>query len=500
MSTGELFLTANQSNTENIALVDEPELTFFKTVYYNYTNFSVENIFLNFSTPDPDFGRKMTVNISKNAEMLGNVYLYVELPTISETTNSTLPDGIRKFAWIKKVGLGIIKNIDLEVNGIRISRITGDYLNMIYNRTVSDGHVDSFNEMIGNLSDLYDYSTSKDSYKLMIPLDFWFCKDSQYYLPLVALKHSEIKIHVEFNSFNKCYKESPTNYIVIQDRFSLFIEGEILSQTVNNSTVLAEYVYYDSEKQRLYYNKISGDFKIPPNDNLVSTYKITGLDSSYEVLLNTTSEVISDKSFFISYPPIKESYIMADYVYLDTLEKVLLESNQLKYVIPLVENLQEKIITNTQGIYSIDTLVNPTKMLLWRCQMLYNSEANNTFDYSTYPYNLTSDPIVNNCQLVINSLAREQLTFEKFYSNLQFYTNKLNYRNVGEYMYSFSIYPREQDPSGSFNFSRADNTSYIKFSFNSIVSTDNPVSVRLYSIYYGIFTIIDGVGNLEFYS
>ena len=54
---------------ENLYLSAQPEITYFKLVYKQYTNFSIETIPQYFKT-DPDFSRRITINLSKNADLL----------------------------------------------------------------------------------------------------------------------------------------------------------------------------------------------------------------------------------------------------------------------------------------------------------------------------------------------------------------------------------------------------------------------------------------------
>ena len=98
-------------------------------VYKRHTNFSIETVSQYFKST-PDFGRKVTVNLSKTADLLGSIYLYVELPDIIKENHSTLPTGIKNFAWVKKIGLALINYIDLEIGGILVDRHFGDYLNI----------------------------------------------------------------------------------------------------------------------------------------------------------------------------------------------------------------------------------------------------------------------------------------------------------------------------------------------------------------------------------
>ena len=112
MGAGLLILVS--VGKENIYLSAQPEITYFKIAYKRYSNFSIETVAQYFKTI-PDFGRRVTVNISKNADLLNQIYLFVQLPDIITSNHSMLPEGIKKFAWNKKVGLSLIKYIDLEM-------------------------------------------------------------------------------------------------------------------------------------------------------------------------------------------------------------------------------------------------------------------------------------------------------------------------------------------------------------------------------------------------
>jgi hypothetical protein len=59
--------------------------------------------------------------------------------------------------------------------------------------------------MIGNIPELYNYSSSKNEYTLYIPLQFWFCRNVSLSLPIIALEYSEVKINIEFSSIKRSY-------------------------------------------------------------------------------------------------------------------------------------------------------------------------------------------------------------------------------------------------------------------------------------------------------
>merc|ERR1711871_45593 len=202
---------------ENLYLSGDPQITFFKIAYKRYTNFSSEAVAQYFKNV-PDFGKRVTCSISKNADLLGDIILQVTLPSIPQIDNV-------KFAWTPKIGLALIRTMELEIGGQIIDRQYGDWMNIWFELNPVKSNERGFNKMIGNVEELVSYSNGKESYQLFIPLTFWFCFSKGLSLPIVSLKYNEIKIYLEFNDFSSCYLQSPTNYIDISNDLVLFKEG-----------------------------------------------------------------------------------------------------------------------------------------------------------------------------------------------------------------------------------------------------------------------------------
>jgi hypothetical protein len=64
-------------------------------------------------------------------------------------------------------------------------------------------------------------------------------------------------------------------------------------------------------------------------------------------------------------------------------------------------------------------------------------------------------------------------------------------------MYSFSLNPKELQPSGSINFSKIDDA-YIQLTMNNIINYQNPASIRGYAIEYNLLRVSNGIGGLGF--
>ncbi len=156
-------------STKNINYITKnPSITFFKNKPKK-----IDNIFLTTETYKNndeiiDFNKSKTFIISNNSDIIKYIYIKISIPQI------IIPK-YGKFAWVEKLGFAIIKSIDLIIEDKKICSITSKYID-IYNQLYNNYNI---NELIGNIKVLSDYnSNDKPSYDLIIPLDFWFNKNS----------------------------------------------------------------------------------------------------------------------------------------------------------------------------------------------------------------------------------------------------------------------------------------------------------------------------------
>ena len=63
---------------QDIYLTGNPQITFFKVVYRRHTNFAMEAIVQNFEGKF-DFGRKCSVTISRNGDLVHKVWVEVDV-------------------------------------------------------------------------------------------------------------------------------------------------------------------------------------------------------------------------------------------------------------------------------------------------------------------------------------------------------------------------------------------------------------------------------------
>lgn len=69
------------STNEDLFITSKPQITFFKLVFYRYTNFSIETI-EEFFDGAPDFGESVTCTLAKTGDLIHHIYLKIDLPEV----------------------------------------------------------------------------------------------------------------------------------------------------------------------------------------------------------------------------------------------------------------------------------------------------------------------------------------------------------------------------------------------------------------------------------
>jgi len=182
---------------QDVYLTGDPEITFFKAIYRRHTNFSVEAIAQVFNGTT-GFGRKATVTVSRNGDLITNTYLEVKLPE--------LPANWR---WNNNIGHNIIQEVELEIGGQRIDRHYGEWLDIWSELSLPFEKKVMFDaNMIGRNADAN--SCTGDARTLYVPLQFFFNRNQGLALPLIALQYHEVKINFTFRPLTEICHPDPS--------------------------------------------------------------------------------------------------------------------------------------------------------------------------------------------------------------------------------------------------------------------------------------------------
>ena len=179
---------------QDIYLTGNPQITFFKVVYRRHTNFAVESIEQTFNG-QADFGKRVTATISRNGDLIQQMYLEVIIPALGNNC---------KFTY--GVGNALVKQAEIEIGGQLIDRQYGDWMNIWTELTIPEGKRAGYDNMVGNscttaqIGNIDANAPSSLKPRFYIPLQFWFNRNPGLALPLIALQYHEVKLNLELRN------------------------------------------------------------------------------------------------------------------------------------------------------------------------------------------------------------------------------------------------------------------------------------------------------------
>jgi hypothetical protein len=235
MSGGLMQLVAY--GAQDIYLTGNAQITFFKVVYRRHTNFSMESIEQVFNG-FVDFGRKLTVTVSRNGDLIHKCYLRVVLPALKQDQNDATWQG-----YVNSIGNALIKSVELEIGGQLIDRHYSEWLEIYGELNQSDEHYRSYKRMIGKYSSDVSLETNAlEEHTYYVPLQFFFCRNPGLALPLIALQYHEVKMNFEFRSISELTKSD----VVITNPQD--VNGN--TAAIQEASLWIDYIYLDTDERR----------------------------------------------------------------------------------------------------------------------------------------------------------------------------------------------------------------------------------------------------------
>jgi hypothetical protein len=204
---------------QDIYLTGNPQITFFKVVYRRHTNFAMESIEQTFNG-SVDFGRRVTATISRNGDLIKDMWL--------ECDFGVSPEGAT-------YGLGnaLVKQAEIEIGGQLIDRQYGEWMNIWTELSIPEGKREVYDEMVGN-ENVSAALTSGSKQKMDVPLQFWFNRNPGLALPLIALQYHEVKLNLDLETdANLCSNGGTTD-----------------PSLVLTCKLYVDYIYLDTDERR----------------------------------------------------------------------------------------------------------------------------------------------------------------------------------------------------------------------------------------------------------
>jgi hypothetical protein len=543
MSGGALLQLCAVGKADEAHLKD-PEITFFKTRHRTHSNFSLEAVRQKF-LGKPGFGRTVSCTLAHHGDLLRHVDLEITLPTLSgiqqfyyavqsdddltdwpagdvpsgtwtRTFKPTPTNDIRKanfnttLTYVPGFARHLVQQADLEIGGALVDRQFGRWLHIWNELAGSESHRQGDDRATGNSAEFlepcfvadHDPATEQhyllrrrlESRKVTVPLNFWFCKRPALALPLLALRHQEVRIVITFSELKPLLRQFCT--------------------TVGSSVSAVGAVQPVADN--------------PPNGTPDDAVIVSPMFSSGAHSYSTQSwrydldyePPLGDDDHGLTYPSVVnhgefDVVVWAEYVYLDREERTRFATRPHTY---LIEQLQHETHPVQGEFNRLDlTLSHPVKELVW----CVNSKLNPAGVYA-YPSQSAIESIqgyvaenqlsrrvdyqgsspVENAQLVLNGRDRfEARTGSYFDSDQPRLHHSRTPQHHGIHVYAFGIAPEEFNPNGSLNFSVLDSAT-LKMRLLDYTAHSGPgnyyhgATIDVWALNHNSLVIQSGIGSV----
>ena len=460
-------------NISDIFLTFEPQITFFKLIYFRYYNFSIETIEEYFDGLC-NFGETISCNLSKVGDLLHKIYLKIDLPEVdikylNDQNNilvndlnvniNILNNKINNFKKFNIYAFDLWRNLWNEVispvgSYESIFYIINNFITIEYNSYISE-----FNNINNNISKSTNYNFNiieffnnnlKDAYKLSI---YNIKRNDEFKATVIDYLNNykfEANTYLQYlinqlqELINRKNIITSTNYYFawvkkIGINLIDYIDIEIGGQIVDRLNADSINLYYETNTnynhENIIFNKMIGD--VPElttyNNNKKPSYSIyifipfwfsKYAGSSIPVIalryqdvkINLKIKDIHKCIYFKSddiniseYIKLNNISIYADYIFVDSAERDKFGQSNLEY---LIEQNQFIFINDIKNLsfYQNIPFSNPIKELFWTIQSKNN--LNNFNEWNNYD-NILNYTIINITSINIKNIPSISLQIKE---------------------------------------------------------------------------------------
>lgn len=195
-------------------------------------------------------------------------------------------------------------------------------------------------------------------------------------------------------------------------------------------------------------------------------------------------------------PTLDTARLYIDYYFLDTEERRRFAQTSHEYLIEQLQFTGDESLPN--GNFGVKLNFNhPVKELIWVC--LGGDRTNNQYEVTeTYEGEDYDVNPVEQAKLQFNGHDRFSARLGRYFSEVQPWQHHTNIpSHAGINVYSFALYPELEQPSGTANFSRIDNST-LSITLNATAKLEATPYAKIYAVNYNVLRIMSGMGGLAY--
>ena len=238
-NTGAIISLNAIGKQDTYLIENDTEKSFFKYNLKQHSNFtkfhkSTKVIKPGDASPSWPFNKtiKVTLNPRNMGDLLSNMYISLELPTLTIDNSGANPD----YNYTDQVGRHLFKSITMRVDEMIVEKYHADW-GIIYDELYLDESEKrtkryTINRNIAEDTSISNIERSRNKSKVFVPIPFFFSrkyesdeyetnKPNRPYFPLCAIHKQKIEFEIEFNP-QSFFTDYPSN--ISLDSFDIVTE------------------------------------------------------------------------------------------------------------------------------------------------------------------------------------------------------------------------------------------------------------------------------------
>lgn len=471
----------NSLGTSDDIIAGNPKMTYMRDVYKRTTQYTNQLITMQFPK-NIYYGSEVTIDLYQEADIIDAAWLQLAFPT----SGSTVCDSF---------GTYVLNWVQLECGNHIIERLHGEYIELFNDLTVPQGKQSALSNLVGK-----NLTSNLASYLVKLPFSAF-----KYGLPVCALKEN-VRIRFNIRNFYEC----------------------VLGTTINplfKATVLVNYIFLE-EKERNFFIKNPLTYLVGQNQHFSTqfvpnitqysprpfqlplltlgtasiftfnmpkfTNRVVSVNFNYTFTTTTTPANISNLTLLVNgvAASAASSSIVGTLTTVNyEITSIYSSDNLVAYVWSGITVTAATVLVSGTYIgggsspYTIFTeFRNPCKEIFFVLQAT-----------SAVPYDYTLDgtnDILSSLRIRLDD--KEYLKADTgtpfLLRTIKGLDRHVRIPDRRIYMYSFSVDPENNQPSGSLNIGMV-NRQQFDFSINM---SGSPINLRIYARTYNLMQIQDG--------
>jgi hypothetical protein len=419
---------------------------------------------------------ELTQNINNFYEnMLKYMKYYLSNLTYQNTLYNQLNNTNINFAWTDYLAHNYFSHYEVEIGGQVFEYYSSDQSFIYQYHHLNEEYKKNYYKMVGHDMELNKYNNKpKTSQTLILPLNFWFCKDIGSSLPAVAMINSSVNINLKINKLKNLlyfqdYEQDYYNFLNIIITYDPTIHANLNIKTFiyDPTSELATYVCLNINYQLfvIQYPSLSSD----NINNILDIYGTNGVMVlndwiQFKQNYKENQDIVNpdrynDYNALLSTIPKPQIKLVCQSIFLDDTERTKFASTKLEYVIEIFQENDYNINPKQSLINEELSIVGPVKELSWITipviLMLGLSEYGKVYN-TQYLFNqFFTNNYYSGRQILLNNydILKRYLDNDVFLNDVQSYQYYNNSLPDGVCAYNFCLFSEDLQPSGTANFS-----------------------------------------------